>query len=42
LDGFNLHPDDRDIIFILTFSSAGGIFMVLCIHCIAEVINALF
>jgi hypothetical protein len=41
LDGFDLHPDDRDIIFILTFSSVGGIFMVLLIHSIGEVINAI-
>ena len=42
LDGFNLHEDDRDIIFLLTFSSVGGILMVLLIHAIGEVSNAIF
>lgn len=41
LDKFDLHEDDRDIIFLLTFSSVGGIFMVLLIHSIGEVINAI-
>ena len=41
LDGFNLHPDDRDLIFIVTFSTVGGIFMVLTIHGIGEVINVI-
>jgi hypothetical protein len=41
LDGLNLHPDDRDVIFILTFSTLSGIFMVLLIHGIGEVINAI-
>jgi len=41
LDGFNLHEDDRDIIFIITFSTVAGIFMVLTIHGIGEVINVI-